>query len=244
MKTLLMSVAAVTALAAGPAVGADMRLKAPPPGPVISWTGCHIGGFAGLKRTESTHWALGQNVAALPFGTPFTDDFTASGAFAGGTVGCDYQFASPFVIGVEGDIGWSNLHRNMLDVFNPLFHQNLDERWLATVRGRIGFLTGPQGMLYVTAGGAWSSLKSTEFVVGAESESITDTRSGWTAGAGYEALLTPNLSAKVEYLFVDLGTPSFLFAGVGGITPKELHLRLRENVVRLGLNYRFNWGAY
>jgi outer membrane immunogenic protein len=241
MKALLLSATAAAALAMGPALAADMPLKAPGMAPVVSWSNCHIGGFAGLKHTDDTTLFFGPPVVVPPVAG--TDRFNATGAYAGGTVGCDYQFSSPFVIGVEADAGWSNLHRHTLDILNPAFHFVVDESALATVRGRLGYLVGP-GLLYVTGGGAWSRLKNSEFRVGGEFESVSLTKSGWTVGGGYEAMFAPNWSLKLEYLFVDLGTASFPFIANGGITGTNHLLEVREHVVKLGVNYRINWGRY
>ena len=73
--------------------------------------------------------------------------------------------------------------------------------------------------------------------------SETHTRAGWTVGGGVEWAFDPNWSAKLEYLFVDFGRegyydppPSFLFANrAGGVF-------LTDNIVRAGVNWRFNWG--
>jgi outer membrane immunogenic protein len=241
MKMVLLVGTAVVALMSGSALAADMPLKAPGAPAAVSWTNCHVGGFVGMTHTEDTTLFFGPPVVAPPLAA--TSSFNASGAYAGGTVGCDYQFSSPFVIGVEGDIGWSNLHRHTLDILNPAFHFTVDQSSLATVRGRIGFLTGP-GLLYVTGGGAWARLKNGEFRVGGESETVSLTRSGWTVGGGYEALFAPNWSFKLEYLFVDLGTAAFPFIANGGITGTNHLLEVREHVVKLGVNYRINMGRY
>jgi outer membrane immunogenic protein len=88
------------------------------------------------------------------------------------------------------------------------------------------------------------------------------TRVGWTAGAGVENAITRNWSWKLEYLYVDLGTASAkLSGGIGivGITPENCYgrsagacnpagnaaagtitSRFTDNIVRLGVNYRFN----
>ena len=64
---------------------------------------------------------------------------------------------------------------------------------------------------------------------------------GWTAGAGVEVSLWSNWSAKLEYLYVSANgintttvIPSALGAGFAS-TPMEY----RDNIVRVGLNYRF-----
>jgi len=66
--------------------------------------------------------------------------------------------------------------------------------------------------------------------------------SGWTLGGGLESRLFGNWTAKLEYLYVDLGTisgtasastPNLLIA----VTSDSAHIR--DNIVRGGLNYKF-----
>jgi outer membrane immunogenic protein len=50
------------------------------------------------------------------------------------------------------------------------------------------------------------------------SGSFSDTRGGWTLGGGVETALIGNWSAKLEYLYVDLGTTTNSFLSPGGVT--------------------------
>jgi outer membrane immunogenic protein len=98
-------------------------------------------------------------------------------------------------------------------------------------------------MVYATAGAAVGDVKYTINATDiATIVSETHTRAGWTVGGGVEWAFDPNWSAKLEYLFVDFGRegyydppPSFLFANRGGVF-------LTDNIVRAGVNWRFNWG--
>jgi outer membrane immunogenic protein len=66
-------------------------------------------------------------------------------------------------------------------------------------------------------------------------------------------MFLPNWSAKVEYLYYDLGTVNTnqlltqINVGAGGIPwgAATVHssTRFNGNVVRAGINYHFNWGA-
>src|SRR5258705_12668735 len=53
MKRFLLGSVALAAMIAGPAMAADMPLKAPPPVVVYSWTGCYVGGHVGGKSSRS-----------------------------------------------------------------------------------------------------------------------------------------------------------------------------------------------
>ena len=107
-------------------------------------------------------------------------------------------------------------------------------------------------LFYATAGGAVgrarSSLNYNAFTIGTDfllNGSSTATRFGWTAGAGIEYALTGNWSVKAEYLYVDLG--SFNFDAPLVVAPDGrtwgLNTKLRENIVRAGFNYKFDWAS-
>ena len=142
-------------------------------------------------------------------------------------------------------------------------------QYIGTVRGRLGYLVMPTLLVYGTGGLAYGgvSVSMTNFqswvdgdgedksAVIAGSGSYANTQVGWTAGGGLEWMFLPNWSAKVEYLYYDLGRVSGSFAntwsGIGGdyagINDLEsitnFSARASGNIVRAGVNYHFNWGA-
>jgi outer membrane immunogenic protein len=72
--------------------------------------------------------------------------------------------------------------------------------------------------------------------VAGTSESVSiNGATGWTAGGGIEWGVTPNWTARVEYLYVDLENSSFSFPLSGRTTTFDDAF----NVVRLGVNYKF-----
>ena len=46
-------------------------------------------------------------------------------------------------------------------------------------------------------------------------------------------------TAKLEYLYVDLGTVGNTFTGIGAFAPLATNSRVTDNIARVGLNYRF-----
>jgi len=68
--------------------------------PSISWTGCYVGGNAGGGWTKVN--VGGVAFAGVP--NPFIDygGQNGSAVMGGGQVGCDYQFASNWVVGIQG----------------------------------------------------------------------------------------------------------------------------------------------
>ena len=246
MKRLL-ATTAFLAVAAN-AQAADLAVKAPylkaPVAMVYDWTGFYVGVNAGL--------GVGRNNQTLSF--PGFPSFEQSylqpfGALGGVQAGYNWQTNTMFgrlVLGVEADIQGAGLRddytclltcRAVPDI-SGRFDQRLD--WFGTVRGRVGFANGPV-LRYFTGGFAYGSVKTsiTENIPLAgfpATFTSNQTRGGWTIGSGVEAALGGNWTAKIEYLQVDLGNKSETFA-LGGF-PQTLDTEIRQNIYRVGLNYR------
>ncbi len=139
--------------------------------------------------------------------------------------------------------------------------RNLD--YVGTVRAHLGYLATPTLLLYATAGFAWgdatfanSLFQTTLDPLGRVGTSLargafSDALFGWTAGVGVEWMFLPNWSAKAEYLYYDLGSVSATTATAGsdptGVLLYAAAVRSTTHfdgqIVRLGLNYHFHWGA-
>jgi outer membrane immunogenic protein len=90
-------------------------------------------------------------------------------------------------------------------------------------------------LVYGTAGGAAGELRSIA-AIPAGTTSTTVTYGTWTAGGGVEYGITDNLSARIEYLYLDKG---HIATGVIGPPATTITSRVQDNLVRAGLNYRF-----
>ncbi|MBL1255595.1 outer membrane protein [Methylocystis sp. Sn-Cys] len=253
-KKLLFSSVAFWALAL-PAQAADLpSRKGPPPAPpapIFTWTGFHIGynsGYGGAVYSA--------NVAiANPFLGTTTRTFDQGGGwFIGGQVGYDYQFANGVVLGLESDMQWSDLgssHQATTTASAPLLftyantRQNLD--WFGTTRGRLGFAFG-RLLPYVTGGVAYGEV-SANGVQALAAGLVTSgyrrsTNVGWTAGAGLDISLSNRLSARAEYLYLQLPGVS---APAAGLTAPPLPALvgsfstglMQAHMVRAGVNYHF-----
>jgi outer membrane immunogenic protein len=122
-------------------------------------------------------------------------------------------------------------------------------QWFGTVRGRVGILATPKVLFYGTGGVAFGEIKTTGTMSGftpagvavASIGSSSDTRVGWTAGAGVEGKITQNWSAKLEYLYMDLGRFSsgpFTLAPASAIST-SVSSRFTDHILRAGINYEF-----
>jgi len=119
--------------------------------------------------------------------------------------------------------------------------------WFATFRGRLGWTYDQSWLFYATGGLAvghekfsnTTSLTAATTVPAASltttvSSSEGTTRVGFAVGAGVEKAIDAHWRVKAEYLYVDLGSHTFL-AGTG----LDTNIKMRDNIVRLGFNYRF-----
>jgi outer membrane immunogenic protein len=189
--------------------------------PVVAyynWTGFYAGINAGYGWGTS-NWTFPAGTSVKP-----------KGALVGGTLGYNYQVGS-LVYGIEGDFDWSGVKGSV--ACDPVTTCETSSTWLATFRGRIGYAFD-RWLPYFTAGGAYGNVKATatDAVLGVVATG-SQSKFGWTAGAGLEYAFLGNWTAKIEYLYVDLG--SF---DVGA--PAVTTISFKENIIRGGLNYKFS----
>lgn len=272
MKTrLLLPTALIVVFVAGAANAADLpNLKGPPAytPPAFSWTGFYVGVNAGAAINDWTGNLdpSGCFISNPPCGGPLTlnplrsDSYALSGVSftGGGQAGYNYQIAR-IVLGIETDINYNSQHES--DSVNRLLaaplsgnflHSTSDRSdWFGTLRWRAGFLAMPSLLLYATGGLAYGQVASTTSVGFPSTTdtylgSISRTRAGWTAGAGAEWMFAPSWSAKIEYLHVDLGSASYVDACLTTCAlgnTYQSYVRVRDDIVRLGVNYKFDWPA-
>ncbi|MGE5304044.1 MAG: outer membrane protein [Alphaproteobacteria bacterium] len=131
--------------------------------------------------------------------------------------------------------------------------------WFGTVRARAGILLTPTVLLYGTGGLAYGGVRLTGNVTADDTLichhgicygqtasktsfaglSESKTKAGWTLGGGVEGALAGNWTWKAEYLYVDLGSVNGSVSDSSGGTV-TWNARFTDNIVRVGLNYRFN----
>ena len=217
----------------------------PPPPPVYapSWTGFYIGANIGGA------WA-NRDVRDPFLGVNFNNG-NSNGAFiGGGQLGYNWQ-VNYFVLGIEADIDGAANNNNTGTVFIPrvgTIQVTSNNRWITTLAARFGVTNGPW-LFYGKAGGGWvgsDDFTITNLTTGASITGSNNSNSGWLVGAGVEWAFAPNWSAKVEYNFLGLDDRTII-APVGFISRAGDSFvdRNRDiNMVKVGVNYRFNWGGY
>ena len=177
-----------------------------------------------------------------------------------------YIFTPFNCLGGAGDCDFDTANAIRSETFTGQVQQN----WDASVRVRLGTLVTPGILFYATAGGAAGQVSSSfsysattiysyESAAGAPGPithttsgagNWTDLRLGWTAGAGFEALLTRNWRVRAEYRFTDLGQFSKQVALVrsssdpvnlpnSGSLTSTVNFDAAFHTFRLGLAYAF-----
>jgi outer membrane immunogenic protein len=243
MKKFLLGSVGLAAMIAGPAMAADMPLKAPPPVAIFSWTGCYIGAHVGGKSGRSeVHYGANTLAGPVASGTEATSPIRMSGALGGGQIGCNYQVGA-WVFGIEGDGSAVQFDGQGVETLFTGFRVQTTEHWLATARGRLGYAQD-KWLLYVTGGGAWAEVETVNYLSATPALSAIqkDTLSGWTVGVGAEYALGYGWSIKGEYLYIDFSEKTF-FTATTPVALAEFNVRLRQSVARFGLNYKFDWGG-
>ena len=183
------------------------------------WSGCYAGFHVGYG------WGIVEVDDAYEF-LDVASEYDVAGWLAGVQAGCNQQ-ADNLVFGVEADLALAGIAGNT-GVGDDL---RTDIDWIATLRGRAGFVAD-QLFFYGTAGvaaaGTTSSIPSFD-----ESASV---RYGWVAGLGAEMKLSADLSVKAEYLFHDFGSRTHVFDdGFGDFVTDRLTL----STIKVGLNFHF-----
>jgi outer membrane immunogenic protein len=219
------------------ALAADLPLKAPPPPPVFSWTGCYVGANAGWGHATRT-W---NGTATTPVTTPVSIATRGDGFVGGGQLGCDYQ-AGNWVFGVEGMFDGSTINYST-SLNNILSGASLTDKITSfeTATARVGW-AWDRSLFYVKGGGAWAQGSgSINAPLPLSSESHTINNSGWVVGGGFEYAFTPYLSGKIEYDFMGFmnTTVNFPLTTAGPVTFTHQTLQ----TVLAGLNYRFNFAG-
>jgi outer membrane immunogenic protein len=136
-----------------------------------------------------------------------------------GGIGAGYNWQSGnFVFGGETDIQATDAD----DTFAPYKFSN---PWFGTLRARAGYALN-NILFYGTLGLAYGGL--TGDLSGLDE---SKTHVGWAGGLGMEVGFSPNWSAKVEYLYMDLTDRGYSITGSNN--------GLETNILRFGINYHF-----
>ncbi|MFO1115572.1 MAG: outer membrane beta-barrel protein [Beijerinckiaceae bacterium] len=240
-RIVTVAVAAVAGASAAAAADLPSR-KAPPaayvaPAPMFTWTGFFIGLNAGAA-IRNNQW--GYNYYGAGY-WPNNNGADNVGFTGGGQIGYNWQMG-PAVLGLEADLNYLSA-QNASNTTYYFGASNSTGGLLGTVRGRLGF-GFDRWLIYATGGFAYGNayynayypIAGTPYYWGNYSSGM---RVGYTVGGGVEWAIANNWSIKAEYLFTDIRRNNSNW----GFQPAMWNRATQNHIVRLGVNYHFNWGG-
>ncbi len=250
IRVLFLTLAAAWIGLGGAGRAADvpsMFVKAKPAAVVDPWQGFYFGPHIGYG------WSHEKYVNNFPVFDGETDaDVHADGVLGGFQLGYNFQF-NHLLLGVEGDFTWSGMKNEDFSCY-PFGDQlcTAKPQLFADIAGRLGYIEGPW-LVYAKGGAAFVQDRYENFATCAGSQPrrhggvsadcgvkyFADTaRPGWLIGGGIETFIARNWSVKLEYNYMDFGSPSITFKdGNSGFFTEEIHQQV--HVVKAGLNYHF-----
>ena len=256
--TISTAVAISACLATGAASAADLPArpyytKAPVyAAPPVLWSGCYVGGNAGGYWNSFT---AGQ-VAFAGVPSPYIGygSQNGNGVVGGGQIGCDYQFASNFVVGIQGQADFGSITSSNPVAAFPGINAQFKVSNFETLTARVGYTVTPAVLAYVKGGVAWTSANGAAVVPalgGIVGEAADFSMTGYTIGGGIEWMFAPAWSLFGEYNYMNFGTKNVNFPSTGlvpgfgaaGALADTNAIKLTAQTALVGVNYRFNWGG-
>jgi outer membrane immunogenic protein len=270
LLTAVVASLGLTAMASAADLPARTYTKAPVMPPVFNWSGFYIGGFAGYAWADGNAGAteptsapgVGYNGLANP-----NASYGLRGSFlGGGTIGYNWQApGSNFVFGLEGEAGYLHVRGSAQDpnataanlsAIDSVNSTRIGDAY-GVIAGRIGY-AWDRTLLYAKGGVAFvgHSYSFNDSCIGPGAPGCgpgflvinrSETQTTYAVGAGIEYAFTPNWSLKGEYLY--LGTRQTNTSSNLSVAAPANVLFTNSNsdpgihTVKLGVNYRFNWGA-
>jgi outer membrane immunogenic protein len=192
------------------------------------WTGAYIGGAGGASA------AVTRTTASFG-GASSSIDGGGQGVLGSVYGGFDYQIADQAVIGVMGDLSWSNPQSTQsLSGGGASAAVIVSPSMSWSVMGRAGFLPMPSTLIYAAAGYTGENVGTTAIASGGGGTALlqsNDTLNGWTVGPGIETTISGGWSTKLEYRYSQYEMRSILGGGAS-IQPST-------HTIRAGLAYKF-----
>ena len=234
--------ASVAALAASPALSADLSAQnAPAAAPVVTqfdWTGAFVGANVG--------WGWGHNslttYSTLNGAYRGSASINSSTPLAGLQAGYLYMLPSRFVFGGSASVDWNG--STSTTNINGVSTDRTLNGVSGTVVGRTGYAFGDI-LPYVFGGWAWQNTTDvrTQLLggVGGVFPSVTNetsvVRNGWVLGPGLAYRFWKNWEVFGEYSYADFGNTAITYPYPIQQRPSQSHFKV--NLISLGLNYKF-----
>ena len=220
--------------------------------PQVSWTGCYIGGNVGGGWDRFSAGEVAFAGVPTPF-VPYGGN-EGSSIVGGGQIGCDYQFASQWVIGIQGQADFGTITSSNAVAAFPGVNAQFKLKNIETLTGRVGYAVVPAVLAYVKGGAAWANANGAAVVPalgGLVGETADFTMTGYTVGGGLEWMFAPGWSVFGEYNYMNFGTKNVNFPSTGlvpgfgpaGALADTNAIKLTTQTAIAGVNYKFNWGG-
>jgi opacity protein-like surface antigen len=213
--------------------------------PPSTWAGFYLGVHGGYGWKDND-FSLDDDSG------PRIGGIKSRGWAAGGQGGYNWQYGR-VVTGLEADFSVAGIKGDsdpliIAGVISRTLSDNV--KYLATSRGRLGWLPLDNVLLYGTAGPAWERVERTSTRLELSpppTVSVTTTprdHFGWVAGVGAETVLwNSNWIARLEYLHYDFGTvqstQSFSSTNPTVTASADRGGRQTIELVRAGVSYKF-----
>lgn len=227
MKRIIALAASAAALMTTSALAADLPSRPftkAPPIETFSWAGFYIGAHGG--------YAWGRDRATDLNGVGENGQVDPKGGFGGVQVGYNNYIAKNWVLGYELDFSAGRIRGTGATTLTPLAIESKTD-YFGTARARLGY-AADHWLIYGTGGMAWVHNDYAGVAPALTVYSRDQFYVGYALGAGVEYAFDRNWSAKAEYLYADFSKNKT----VGSVLHQNNDLTL--NMVRVGLNYRFN----
>ena len=207
MKRFLLAGASAAALAVLPSIA-----LAADDAPHYSWSGFYIGAYAGVG-------GIVNELESPVLGGIEFDGVGGEGFFAGGMLGYNHQFSDRFVLGIQGDIGFTDL-RTEADAIGGLLELDAKPDFTLSASLRAGYLVTPATLLYVLGGYSYAEYQVDVSILGADFD-FDQNYDGFHIGGGLETRLTDRLTARVEYRYTDYGSEDWDTGGLIDVSPSS-----------------------
>lgn len=185
-----------------------------------------------------------------------------SAAFRGGLfAGYNLQVSPRWLIGVEGDFGGGNNSTTIGGIPgtlgpgltpNPADQSSVKGTWDASAVARVGYLITPTVMVFGVGGGSWLHEEASATCAPAPAVSwciipadigttqmTSSTRSGWTAGGGFEYMVLPNWLVRGEYRYADYGSFGSTFFAANPFDAVTFNVKTHVSFAQFGIAYKF-----
>jgi len=221
------------------ATAADMPVKGPvykAPAAIVAynWSGFYVGGHVGY---------LWGKTRVEEDGVITEPGAKTNGIVGGVLAGVNWQ-TGPYVLGLEGDFGWTRAHGNGPPPIIIIITQapnTYDLNWTSHVRGRAGYASG--NWLFFAAGGL--AIADLDFHEGAITTTTTCVANcgnvvggkyfGWSVGGGIDYAFTRNIIGRIEYLYDDFGHKNYT-----GSDGDPYRVSLTGQTLRAALTWKFD----